>query len=354
MVQIRHLFAGSNSGEGFYSLFDNIIGPGAKKVYLLKGGPGTGKSSFMKYVADTLARDGYNQELFFCSSDSGALDAVSFPDLGVALLDATAPHSQDGDLPGCRDQLICLGDFWSGQALEEKRDEITLAGAIKKSHFARAWRYFSAANCVEENMASSNKNKALDCTQELEEILSQVHQGRGHVAKRGKARHLFASALTPEGYVSHIRGLVQDYNKIYILTGAPGTGRDQYLERIVDCALGVGLELEVYRYPLNPRRLLHVIIPSLGLAVITSTFLEPLEDLHGSRIDCGQSLDQDADKGDHKLREELLNQGFMALQEAQASHIGVEEFYAGAMNFKALTAYRDAILVEILSYKNFS
>ena len=92
MAKTRHFFAGSNSGKGFYSLFDNIMGPEAKRIYLLKGGPGTGKSSFMRFIADAVGELGHEQERFFCSSDPQALDAVAFPALGIALVDATAPH----------------------------------------------------------------------------------------------------------------------------------------------------------------------------------------------------------------------------------------------------------------------
>nr|NLJ02146.1 ATP-binding protein [Bacillota bacterium] len=58
MGKTRFFFAGSNSGKGFFSLFDNIIGPEARRVYLLKGGPGTGKSSFMSYIANAAAHKG--------------------------------------------------------------------------------------------------------------------------------------------------------------------------------------------------------------------------------------------------------------------------------------------------------
>lgn len=353
-MTIRHFFAGSNSGEGFYSLFDNIIGPEARRVYLFKGGPGTGKSSFMRFIAEAMGKAGQDYELFFCSSDSRALDAVCFPHLGVALIDATAPHAREPQWPGCRDVLVCLGDFWSGKALEEKREEIIAGGLIKQAHFASAFRYFSAALALEENMAARNRSDSRDCSEDMEEILATIHGAKpGYLGKSGKTRHLFASALTPEGYVSHLENLLAEIITVYVLAGGPGTGKGEYLQTIAHHAQALGFDVEAFHYPLDPRKLLHVIIPALNLAVVTATDLEPLGDLTGRRIECG-CFQNHLNAGDRKLWEELLQQGINALQQAQSSHIAVEGYYADAMDFAALTAYRDQVLAEILSYKNLS
>ncbi len=348
MANVRHLFAGSNSGKGFYSLFDNIIDSDAKRVYLLKGGPGTGKSSFMGYLADVIGGKGYTQELFFCSSDSRALDAVSFPELGIAILDATQPHAVEPTWPGCRDQVISLGEFWSTSALEDKRAEIMAGGRIKQGYFASSFRYFAAALAIEENMVARNREEKKNCHTALEEILSLIPSRQVLPDSLGRPRHLFSSALTPEGYVSHIRGLVQDMSTVFILQGGPGSGQNEYLSSIADYTRAAGHDLEVLHYPLNPERILHILIPELKLAVLTELPLENLGELKGHRIDCGP-VSLPANDGDYKLWRELLDQGFSTLRQAQSSHGRVEEYYAGAMNFEALTAYRDEVLAQILS-----
>ena len=41
--------SGGNTSKGFYSRFDNIISPEeARRIFVIKGGPGTGKSTLMK------------------------------------------------------------------------------------------------------------------------------------------------------------------------------------------------------------------------------------------------------------------------------------------------------------------
>ena len=44
-----HFFAAANTGGGFVSFFDEVFNrDGINKIYILKGGPGCGKSTLMK------------------------------------------------------------------------------------------------------------------------------------------------------------------------------------------------------------------------------------------------------------------------------------------------------------------
>lgn len=48
----RHMFAGRNTAEGFFSYYDHIMPQEkAERIIILKGGPGVGKSTFMKKIA---------------------------------------------------------------------------------------------------------------------------------------------------------------------------------------------------------------------------------------------------------------------------------------------------------------
>ena len=349
MPKLRHFFAGSNSGRGFYSFFQNIIGDEAQRIYLLKGGPGTGKSRFMEDLARAVGQRGYERELFFCSSDSNSLDAVAFPELGVAIIDATKPHALDAEWPGCRDELICLGNFWSGQGLREHREEIMSKGREKQEYFASAFRYFEAARLLEENIAAKSSKEKSQSRDFLGDIFAKLDQARINYNTRGQQRHLFASALTPEGYVSHVRTLVATYEQIYILTGVPGTGRSQYLEQLASHAQRVGLDTEVFHYPLDPRKILHILIPKINLAVLTSIDLDPLAYIPGIPVDFGVGSVSTSTNVDQRLLRELFDFGFQALRKAQQAHSQVEGYYRDQMDFQALNTYREQVLQEILS-----
>ena len=64
-------FIGANTARGFVNDADDIFS-GLKKLYILKGGPGTGKSTWMKRAAEKAEKAGYPVERYFCSSDSSS------------------------------------------------------------------------------------------------------------------------------------------------------------------------------------------------------------------------------------------------------------------------------------------
>ena len=137
-------FAGANSAHGFVSFYDSILGDKKiEKVYILKGGPGTGKSSFMKRTAEYAERRGMSLERYKCSSDPDSLDGVVI-DGKVAILDGTSPHTVDMSFPGVRDEIINLGAFWDDNALKKRSAEIEELISKKSDGYKKAYRYLSA------------------------------------------------------------------------------------------------------------------------------------------------------------------------------------------------------------------
>ncbi|MCT4593371.1 MAG: ATPase [Anaeromicrobium sp.] len=90
---IKRVFPGGNTGDGFYSYYDHIIDASSNRKYVIKGGPGVGKSSFMKKIGYEMVDLGYDVEFHQCSSDNNSLDGLVIPKLKVAFLDGTAPHA---------------------------------------------------------------------------------------------------------------------------------------------------------------------------------------------------------------------------------------------------------------------
>ncbi|MCI8594748.1 MAG: hypothetical protein HFF09_05780 [Oscillospiraceae bacterium] len=87
-------FLGANSPSGFYSLYDQLLPPeSAAAIYILKGGPGCGKSTLMRAVSKRCKEAGYEVEHILCSGDPASLDAVIIPALRAAIVDGTAPHA---------------------------------------------------------------------------------------------------------------------------------------------------------------------------------------------------------------------------------------------------------------------
>ena len=95
MTALPHIqyFLGANSPTGFYSLYDCLLPPEkARAIYILKGGPGCGKSTLMRKIGAWAEESGLKTEYILCSGDPDSLDAVILPALGVAIVDGTAPQ----------------------------------------------------------------------------------------------------------------------------------------------------------------------------------------------------------------------------------------------------------------------
>ncbi len=88
-------FLGANSAQGFVSLYNELIDESnAAAFYILKGGPGCGKSTLMKTIGAELEKEGVRIEYILCSGDPSSLDAILLPDMGIAIMDGTAPHGR--------------------------------------------------------------------------------------------------------------------------------------------------------------------------------------------------------------------------------------------------------------------
>ena len=140
-------FAASNSAGGFRSWYretfdDRRIG----RLYAVKGGPGTGKSRFLRDVAEAGRVAGWRAEMIYCSSDPDSLDGIILSREGcesLAVLDATAPHVYEPTRPGCREEIVNLGEFWNAEKLRAQREEIDRLNLGKAAAYRRAYRYLA-------------------------------------------------------------------------------------------------------------------------------------------------------------------------------------------------------------------
>lgn len=356
---LRKFFPGNNTPQGFFSFFQYIIRrEEAKDVLILKGGPGVGKSVFMKGIAGEMLRRGFPVEYHHCASDPDSLDAVAFPAIGVALLDGTAPHVVDPLYPGCVDWIVNLGDYWDEGSLKANRVEIIRHTQSIGRHYAHAYRTLQAAKNIYDDWAAANR-AALQgglVNQKrsfLQELLSPYP-----VAKSpGRRRCLFATAITASGLVSFLDGLMDPVKDVYVVTGEPGTGKSQLLRTLGEDALQRGFDVEFYQCPLDPvGRVEHLIISELKAAVATSTIYHPYirEGLAGL-IDMGNCLDpaqQDRKliEEDRELFNQLLERSISFLRQAKQAHDQLESYYVPHMDFDGVAALRARVMERILAH----
>ena len=116
---IQRYFLGGNSCQGFLSLYDGFPPDPEAFLHIIKGGPGTGKSSFMRRIARRAAERGLDVQLVLCSGDPDSLDGVYLPALRAAWVDGTAPHTVDARHFGVDSDYVNLGRFCRTPLSEE-------------------------------------------------------------------------------------------------------------------------------------------------------------------------------------------------------------------------------------------
>lgn len=351
--RIRNFYAGGNTAYGFYSFFDSVL-EGRQRIIIIKGGPGTGKSTLIRRVGLEMAERGYDVDFLHCSSDNRSLDGVVVPALGVAVVDGTAPHVVDPRYPGAVDEIVNLGDYWDEEFLRRHREEIVEAADTIGQLFQATYRNLEEAREIEKewetyNAALIDKERLQDLAQKLTEEVFPASPG---------VRHFFAGALTPEGMVSFMESLTEGCERRFILKGEPGCGKSVLLRRIVKEALGRGYSVEVFHCAFNPHSLDMVLIPALKTAVLDGSFPHAVEGRRaGDRVidlmklaGAGKSEEKGAKPEEwRKGFDAALKKAFEHLQRASEVHDYLEAFYVQAMDFSAVEEVQQKVLAKVLA-----
>ncbi|NLT94412.1 MAG: hypothetical protein GXW85_02585 [Clostridia bacterium] len=360
--KVREFFPGGNTSYGFYSFYDFIIDKDATRIFCIKGGPGVGKSTFMKAIGQAMLERGFDVEYHNCSSDNNSIDGVVIPAIKVALIDGTAPHIVDPKTPGAIDEIINLGEYWDEKGLRENRDEVIASRNRVSRLFKIAYSSLKEAKVIHdewesyitESMDFAPVNKITRYV--ANEVFSDVEPDYTRVAK---ARHLFGSAITPQGPVNKLDSILVDVENVYILRGEPGVGKSTFMEKMLARAQEMGIDTEVFHCPLDPVKLDFLVIPKLKVAFINGT--EPLKvDLKRfttTEIDFDQFLDPEIldiyEKEIDSCKErfwEAYNRAVYYISQAKKVHDEMEEYYIPNMNFVKINEKRDEILNRILKY----
>ncbi len=140
-----HYFAAANSSEGFKSFFSDAFNPkNFDRIYILKGGPGVGKSTLMKNVAAKCKEHGFSPICYHCSSDPFSLDGIVIKEKKCAILDGTFPHTTDPTCAGVKEIIINMGTAWDTDALYKNGKEILSLIKEKSDCYSAAYKFLAA------------------------------------------------------------------------------------------------------------------------------------------------------------------------------------------------------------------
>lgn len=364
-AKIRRAFLGGNTGQGFYSYYDCVLPRDeASKIFIIKGGSGVGKSTFMKKIGEKLLEKGFDLEYMHCSSDSDSIDGLVIPKLKIALLDGTLPHAVEPKYPGVIDEIIDLGRFLNVQEIESKRTQIINESKEKSRLFTRAYKYLQASSLIYQDIYEINSRCAnLEKVNLIAiEIIEEIFEKDEEIPAEGRERKLFASAITPSGLINHLDTILVT-DRVYGVKGEPGLGSERLLVKIKDAAVKRGFYTECFFCALSPQKLEHLVIPEKNISFTTINKYHTAEVSIDKLIDIDDYRDNDILEKDKSIIEyntyifeQLLYRAISTIKDAKKSHGILESYYISSMDFNNLQIYREDIMSRILEhaecYKN--
>ena len=336
----RHWFPGGNTARGFHSFYQQVIPPDeAQRVIILKGGPGVGKSTFMRRMAQMLEDHGQLLEYLHCSSDTDSLDGVVCRAIGFAMLDGTAPHIVDPEMPGAADSILNLGAFLDETGLSQRKTEILSLTRSISICFNQAYRYLQAALPLRDDsvciLRTLTDEDAL--MEQFEPWLETITAYRS-ITRPGCSRPIFASAISPQGCVNHLETLAVP--RIWRITGAWGTDAHRLLSCLRHAALMRGMDVEAMYCPLQPERLEHLYIPIFGLLITTENRYHTLAAqaervIHFDELRQRQPTTQERDTllFNSEQFDVLVEAACASIRQAKKLHDALESEYITRMDF---------------------
>ncbi len=348
-------FLGANSPGGFVSRFeDSFRYDGNWHTYIIKGGPGTGKSTLMKRVADYFIKKGARCILCPCSSDPASLDGVIFPDMAVTILDGTLPHVVEPKYPGAVEEIINLGECWNIAALKAKSEEIIkLTNSCSACH-KRASGYLAAAGRIIADSAEFARN----CCN-----IEKIHRFSLSLAKRtipktsltGKVWHRYLSAVTPRGHIFYSKTIDKLCDDVTVISDEFGAVSSIIIKDLADYALSAGHEVTACLCPLSEKpKYEHLIIPTLRLGFVTSNRFHPFKSqrrtIHARRFIDMAALHSDRGrlKFNRRAATEMLHLAADTMEEAKELHDSLEKCYIPAMNYEKINKTTTEVVKSIM------
>ncbi len=340
-------FAACNSKNGFYSLFEEIFfSDPDRTVYILKGGPGTGKSFFMKKIASEAEKRGYTADRYLCSSDTDSLDAITVHELAVSVIDGTSPHAADPICPGACECIVNLGDFFNTEYLKENKDQILSLNRKKSAYYKTAYAYLSACGELYEiysrGVFPALLSEKLNASAKRESSAYRPKSHRRTIEKR------FISALGTRGEVS--TDAFMHAKKLNAINDCLGMGH-MYIEALARFLTADGISLVLCPDPLSPDRLEGVYLPdhSAFYRVIKET-----DERFGRIINCRRFVDKKMiDASMAKLRfakksaDSLKNEALVNLKYAGQIHAELEKIYTAAMDFSKKEKFTESFTEKL-------
>ena len=336
-------FAASNSAQGFKNYYPEVFSC-ADFVYIIKGGPGTGKSSLMKKLAATAVGRGDECEYYYCSSDPSSLDGILMrgKDRVVGVLDGTSPHVSEPKFPGAREQIINLGECWDVGLLQRQKNEIVALSERKGAEYKNAYTYLRSVG----NLRAVSEGFLSEAV-ELDKLRGAVSRlVRELPSGRARVTPAILDSVSMGGRV-RLDSFERNAKKLYIISDFHGLGK-LILTELFAALQAREVSVRVSYDPVCPERVDGIFLEGERTAFITACDAQEkfegevskAEGREVALINSKRFVDTEslrAVRGDlrytDRLAQSSLDGALHALSKAKIYHFLLEDIYGKAMDW---------------------
>lgn len=331
---VRHYFAEGMTTRGYISLLPNMM-PSWQRVYVLLGGPGTGKSTLIKVIGLELLDRGYGVDFLRSVRDPDSVAGFIMPQMGLAMLDAMEVSPLRWRAPGVVEKFIDFSIFCDELKLEKQHSQILkIENRLQELQTSLEEELASELGSLIENNVAKLKMEKEDISWILGNSarvrIKKEHTGPWPLAENALKLlqksiiiPYFLHGLTVEGWLNLAPHFLMDFDQIRL----EGDETLDALDWVLREAQQLGQMIEIILHPLNPDEVIGIVFPERHLAIWQGN-PENLRD---------QGLDRPFSE---KLKETLI-----AWQTHRSQLKGI---YMEAINFDQLDSYRDTLLNHIL------
>ena len=341
-VQSNSYFAAAKTQNGFISFFDRIF-TDVKRIYAIKAGPGTGKSTLIAKIAAEGENRGLEVQKFYCSSDQSSLDGVIVGDR-FAVIDATPPHVFEPRLPGVRDLIVDLYPTWDTDILEKYQSEIYSISKKISSAYTRVYRLLDVMGTLEEEYY---------CTLEAHVNREKLKKFTDRIAKYARSKGdpilRLTDAIGTRGYV-HLGSFEARADKAVYLKGR--YHEEHFL--IKELMNSLNEKQASYSYSLSPATL-----EPCSVLIGDALALVSVDSIPTGVCAFNTARFLNADIKSSKPRLKALEREALAVSELITQDLGaigtlhdeLEEYYKRAVDYKKLDMLTKKLLIKLFCDK---
>ena len=333
-------FLAANGFSGFRSCFDGVINSEKlKKLYLIKGGSGVGKSTLMRGISSYFSDAGFSVEEILCSSDPASLDGVliNSRDGYILLIDGTSPHEYDMKYPAVRDYTVDLSRHIEDKEIESKREEIVFIMKQKKKHYDFAYKNLHLAGiCYKAIMDIATPYARHSEIRDLAKKLFPKEISGGTEMK-----YMLYSAFCKDGLVS-LDTSDGVFERVYYFDIG-------YKSQILFSALINEIKKRSSKITVFPSPFSDDIVD--GFSVDGTTLFKMSDGAPTYKSDCYfdsfDVCDEEMIKDSEKIFTLALSKAQEALRKAFEKHAALEEIYGSHMDFEKNTRLSEDLIAKI-------